>query len=115
MFSLVTSLREDSRILCEQLRGTLTQMREVRGQLRVHLARRKNLAGSTRTNNHCQGYGLTRREQEVAGLLAEGQSNAAIARRLGISAHTARHHTQRVLSKLTVHSRAEAGAKLRHR
>jgi DNA-binding CsgD family transcriptional regulator len=32
---------------------------------------------------------------------------------LGISAHTARHHTQRVLAKLKVHSRAEAGAKLR--
>jgi hypothetical protein len=27
--------------------------------------------------------------------------------------HTARHHTQRILSKLEVHSRGEAGAKLR--
>ena len=33
--------------------------------------------------------------------------------RLGISPHTARHHTQRVLDKLGVHSRAAAGARLR--
>jgi len=58
-------------------------------------------------------YGLTPREAEVAVLLAEGLSNSALARRLGISPHTARHHTQRVLGKLGVHSRAEAGARLR--
>jgi DNA-binding CsgD family transcriptional regulator len=58
-------------------------------------------------------FGLTGRELEVAHLLAEGRSNAAIARTLSISPHTARHHTQRVLGKLGVHSRAEAGARLR--
>ena len=46
-------------------------------------------------------------------LLAQGRSNVAIAKTLGISTHTARHHTQRVLAKMRVHSRAEAGAKLR--
>jgi DNA-binding CsgD family transcriptional regulator len=58
-------------------------------------------------------YGMTPREIEVALLLAEGCSNRTIAHRLGISPHTARHHTQRVLVKLGVHSRAEAGARLR--
>ncbi|HKT59307.1 MAG TPA: LuxR C-terminal-related transcriptional regulator [Gemmatimonadales bacterium] len=58
-------------------------------------------------------YGMTPREVEVAHLLSEGLSNSALARRLGISPHTARHHTQRVLGKLGVHSRAEAGARLR--
>jgi len=58
-------------------------------------------------------YGMTPREVEVALLLAEGLSNAALARRLRVSPHTARHHTQRVLGKLGVHSRAEAGARLR--
>jgi DNA-binding NarL/FixJ family response regulator len=56
---------------------------------------------------------LTRREAEVAELLSQGRSNQAIARALNISEHTARHHTQRILSKLEVHSRGEAGAKLR--
>jgi len=50
---------------------------------------------------------------EVAILLAEGCSNSTVARRLGISPHTARHHTQRVLGKLGVHSRSAAGALLR--
>jgi DNA-binding CsgD family transcriptional regulator len=60
-------------------------------------------------------HGMTPREAEVASLLADGLSNTAVARRLGISPHTARHHTQRVLGKLGVHSRAEAGARLRLR
>ena len=58
-------------------------------------------------------YGMTPREVEVALLLSEGLSNSALARQLSISPHTARHHTQRVLGKLGVHSRAEAGARLR--
>jgi DNA-binding NarL/FixJ family response regulator len=60
-----------------------------------------------------RAYGLTRRELEVALLLAQGCSNVTVARRLNISPHTARHHTQRVLDKLGVHSRAAAGARLR--
>ena len=51
-------------------------------------------------------FSLTAREARVAGLLAERRSNREIADALGISAHTARHHTERVLSKLGVHSRA---------
>lgn len=58
-------------------------------------------------------FGLTPRELEVARLLAEGRRNSAIAQALGISPHTARHHTQHVLAKLGAHSRAEAGARLR--
>jgi DNA-binding CsgD family transcriptional regulator len=58
-------------------------------------------------------FGLTGRELEVARLLAAGRRNAAIAAELGISPHTARHHTQHILAKLGVHSRAEAGALLR--
>jgi DNA-binding NarL/FixJ family response regulator len=57
--------------------------------------------------------GMTRRESEVALLLEEGCSNSVVAQRLDISPHTARHHTQRVLAKLGVHSRSEAGARLR--
>jgi DNA-binding CsgD family transcriptional regulator len=49
----------------------------------------------------------------VAAMLAQGRSNSAIAAALRISTHTARHHTQRVLAKLGVHSRAQAGAKVR--
>ena len=56
-------------------------------------------------------YGLTQREVGVARLLAEGCTNAEIAASLGISPFTARNHTERVLGKLGVSSRAKvAGA-----
>jgi len=52
-------------------------------------------------------YCLTDRELDVTHLLSMGQSNADIARALGISPYTARHHTESVLAKLGVRSRAE--------
>lgn len=58
-------------------------------------------------------FGLTRREWDVALLLARGFSNADIAAALGVSIHTARRHVEHVLAKLGVHSRAEAGAVVR--
>lgn len=55
---------------------------------------------------------LTRREAEVALLLAEGLSNAELADRLYISPHTARHHVESVLSKLEVPGRSAVAARL---
>lgn len=55
---------------------------------------------------------LSRREAEVASLIATGADNAAVARALGCSPHTARHHTERVLTKLGVHSRRNVRAAL---
>ena len=50
-------------------------------------------------------YGLTLRELQVASLLMHRLTNAEIARMLGISPHTARHHTESVLAKFGVRSR----------
>ncbi|MDE2197833.1 MAG: helix-turn-helix transcriptional regulator [Rhodospirillales bacterium] len=59
---------------------------------------------------------LTPREREILGLLGEGLPNKAIARRLGISAHTVKYHLEAVFAKLAARSRAEALAQgLRHR
>lgn len=57
-------------------------------------------------------YGLTARQTAVARLLAEGCSNAEIAQRLSVSYFTARNHTEQVLTKLGVSSRAAVGAVL---
>ena len=51
--------------------------------------------------------GLTMRESEVLGLLAEGYTDAGIAQRLVISRRTAEHHVASVLSKLGVTSRRD--------
>jgi DNA-binding CsgD family transcriptional regulator len=57
-------------------------------------------------------YGLTPAEVGVATLLAAGRSNAELAGELVISPHTARRHTERVLRKLGVRSRAEVAARV---
>jgi DNA-binding CsgD family transcriptional regulator len=57
-------------------------------------------------------YHLTPRELDVARLLNGGESNGEIARILGMSAATARHHTESVMRKLSVSSRARIPARL---
>ena len=49
---------------------------------------------------------LTRREREVAALVAEGMSNREVAERLVISKRTADAHVEHILAKLGVNSRA---------
>jgi DNA-binding NarL/FixJ family response regulator len=56
------------------------------------------------------GAKLTKREEEVLGLLAEGLAQDSIADRLSISSKTVGTHIERILSKLGVHSRAQAVA-----
>ena len=51
---------------------------------------------------------LTARELEVLALLAEGASNKQIARRLGISVHTAKFHVGQLLDKLDATGRTDA-------
>jgi DNA-binding CsgD family transcriptional regulator len=51
---------------------------------------------------------LTERELEVLRLLAEGNTNAEIGRRLFISPKTAEHHVARIYRKLDVRSRSQA-------
>ena len=51
---------------------------------------------------------LTPREVEILALVGQGQSNKAIARGLGISAHTVKYHLESVFAKLGANSRAEA-------
>jgi DNA-binding CsgD family transcriptional regulator len=57
-------------------------------------------------------FRLTSREIETAQLLGRGYSTRQVAAAMGISVNTARRHTEHVLEKLDVHSRAAVGARL---
>ena len=54
-----------------------------------------------------QDLSVTRREAELAALLAEGQDIQSIARRLSISEHTARQHLKCIFMKTDIHSQAD--------
>ena len=57
-------------------------------------------------------YGLTDREQDVTRLVLQGESTAAIAERLVVSAHTVQQHLKRIFEKTGVHSRRELVGKV---
>jgi len=68
----------------------------------THLPRRP------RPRTRANPAGLTDRQLEVLGLLAEGLTNAEIADRLVVSVRTVDHHVAAILAKLNVTSRREA-------
>ncbi len=70
----------------------------------------RRLSGATTPANGAAEGELTAREREVAALLAEGLSNAELARRLYISPKTAAVHVSNILMKLGMSSRAEVAA-----
>jgi DNA-binding CsgD family transcriptional regulator len=79
----------------------------VLGLLAPHLGqllRRAELRAQTAGN----ASGLTPREIEILGLVAEGYTNAQLARMLWISPNTVRKHLENAFDKLGVHTRAAA-------
>jgi DNA-binding NarL/FixJ family response regulator len=89
---------------------TLNAEEEVNRSL-SRLRRRREQDGNTEQRMER----LTPRELEILQRIADGQSNATIARELDMSPNTLRTHTQNVLTKLGVHSKLDAiVAAIRH-
>jgi DNA-binding NarL/FixJ family response regulator len=82
------------------------------------LARVRRLMDHQRAHHEeppVEGGRLTDREREILALLSEGLRSKAIAKQLVISPKAVSTHIQRILTKLDVHSRAEAvSLALRH-
>lgn len=76
------------------------------GEAPVHL---HDIHGTPNTaTSHHEGSGLTERELEIAALLKAGNTNAAIAERLFISADTVKFHCANLYRKLGVGNRVQA-------
>ena len=58
--------------------------------------------------------GLTERERDILALVAEGASNAQIARSLGLSLKTVQNYVSRILDKLQVTDRTQAALRARN-
>ena len=86
-----------------------------RGELLARVRRSLRRSGAALSNGNGNGTGngevrLSPREREILALLADGKSQAQIAASLVISSKTVATHIQHLLSKLGVHSRAQAVA-----
>lgn len=87
---------------------TVASVRQVvKGQLVFPAAAKRWLLGR---EAHPEPEKLTEREQAVLALLAEGVTNAEIARQLRVSENTVKFHLQNLYEKLGVANRTEATA-----
>jgi DNA-binding NarL/FixJ family response regulator len=79
----------------------------------AHWGSARGLSSSAETEPSAQTAersSLSPREREVAGLIAQGLSNRAIADRLGLSERTIEAHVEHILGKLGFRSRARVAA-----
>ena len=88
---------------------TVASIRQVhRGHLVFPLAARRWLLGTQRAAEPASQ--ATPKEMEILALVAEGLTNAQIARRLRVSDNTVKFHLQNLYLKLGVRNRTEAAA-----
>lgn len=98
---IVVNLFRAARDFADKDRYATVQVQPVLIGLRALAAR---AAGTPKRNG--ADVPLTRRELEVLQVLTEGLTARALARRLGISPHTASRHIESVYAKLGTHDRA---------
>lgn len=94
--------------LCASLKKIMSGMTVIQDRLTEVLKQALQELGNKPLQLAPEQVALTEREQEILQCLADGLSNKAIARRLGISDTTVKVHVKHVLSKLRLTSRLEA-------
>jgi len=106
---IVIAIEVDDPALADRLAALLGTVAGVRLAAAGEAATAK-LVSPDRREAETSGIELTPRELDVLTLLAEGASNKDIARRLGISVHTAKFHVGSLLEKLDATGRTDAVA-----
>ena len=90
--------------------------RHVVGRLQIgdthYVVFAEDTASAEQSPNPSVAQILTRRELQVALLIAEGMADKQIARRLGISGHTVREHLRRACAKMNTSKRSALVAML---
>ncbi len=94
---------------CPQLAFRIPSGATMEGELLVVVVEGMDLP---KQNDLRRQFDLTRRETEVAGLMAGRLSDREIADLLGISIHTARRHAESALKKIGVQDRRNLRAAL---
>lgn len=86
-----------------------------RGELVVAAQAAPRLVARVRTSTGLEAAfpGLTARERDILSLIADGEGNAAIARRLHLTPKTVRNYVSSVLAKLGAPDRESAAARVR--
>jgi DNA-binding CsgD family transcriptional regulator len=106
--SIVLAIKIDDTALVDRLTLLLSDIPGLRIALRDETAD-VVLVSSRAADLHSEkDAAITPRELEVLNLLVEGASNKTIARRLGISIHTAKFHVGSLLDKLDATGRTDA-------
>jgi len=77
------------------------------GTLLSHIAKQ---ASVLRNTPMMASVRMTKREQQITDLIAEGLSNKEIAQQLNIATYTVKSHVHNILEKLALHSRLQIAA-----
>jgi len=92
----------------DELLKAINEVRSGGAPMTGEIARMLVEAFQKKPGSSASGEGLTQREEEILGFLAEGLSNKEIADRVKISYDTVRAHLRHIYEKLHVRGRTEA-------
>ncbi|VTU33529.1 Transcriptional regulatory protein LiaR [Variovorax sp. RA8] len=110
MKPIVVALEIEDEALSQRLIAALAAAPDIRVAERGEAADVALVLPEAAQRDEATDSTLTQRELEVLALVAEGASNKLIARRLGISVHTAKFHVGSLIDKLDATGRAAAVA-----